>query len=480
LLGDAGYPTSSVDPDVSRDGDKVKLTWVMKLGPRVRVGPIFVRGNFKTTPETILEQIPLQPGGYLTTTAVERGQRNLGFLQLFNNASPISFPGKDEKREVVPMVVEVEERYEQYSVLHAGVGVSTEQKPPDSALPFGVYVRGGYENRNFWGHGWNAAANLTYGTSLLRGDLLFLDRRFFGTLFRFDVTLNYLQQETARLGDIRSGAGSIGFSREMYPGIDAGIHYNLRNTTHTEPLIRVAGPDETISSVRLGTTVGSLSANVEWLRMDNRLVPTRGFRINALAELALPALSAPLRPFPLDVGDDTFLKISVRSLSVIPIGRFLFLRHGFRFEQGFPLGGASLLPKVERYFAGGDTTIRGYQLDRARVEVVRYQDPSLGTGGIDRVDFRPLGGNLRILQNIDLLFPISPPWYGSVFIDNGVVADSLDGLKASAFRHGVGISPLLIRLPIGDVSLAWAWPLDPGPGDNTWTGVFHVNVGLLF
>jgi outer membrane protein assembly complex protein YaeT len=479
LLGDAGFPASSVDPDVNREGDRVHLTWVLKLGARVRVGPIFVRGNFKTTPETILEQIPLQTGMYLTTTAVERGQRNLGFLQLFNNASPISFPGKDEKRDVVPMVVEVEERYEQYSVLHAGAGVSTEQKPPDSALPFGIYVRGGYENRNFWGHGWNTAANLTYGTALLRGDLSFLDRRFFGTLFRFDVALNYLQQETARLGDIRSGAGSIGFSREMYPGVDAGIHYNLRNTTHTEPLIRVAGPDETISSVRLGTTVGSLSANVEWLRMDNRLVPTRGFRINALAELALPVLSAPLRPFPIDVGDDTFLKVSLRSLSVIPIGRFFFLRHGFRFEQGFPLGGASLLPKVERYFAGGDTTIRGFQLDRARVELLRYQDPSLANGDVSRVDFRPLGGNLRILQNIDLLFPISPPWYGSIFLDNGVVADSLDGLSPSAFRHGAGISPLLIRLPIGDVSLAWAWPLDPGPGD-TKIGVFHVNVGLLF
>jgi len=478
LLGDAGYSSASVDPDVNRTGDRVALTWVLKLGARVRVGPIFVRGNFKTTPETILEQIPLRSGNYLTTTAVERGQRNLGFLQLFNNATPISFPGKDDKRDVVPMVVEVEERYEQYSVLHAGAGVSTEQKPPNSALPFGVYLRGGYENRNFWGHGWNSAANLTYGTALLRGDLSFLDRRFFGTLFRFDVALNYLQQETARLGDIRSGAGSIGFSREMYPGVDAGIHYNLRNTTHTEPLIRVAGPDETISSVRLGTTVGSLSANVEWLRMDNRLVPTRGFRINALAELALPVLSVPLRPFPLDVGDDTFLKISLRSLSVIPIGRFLFLRHGFRFEQGFPLGGASLLPKVERYFAGGDTTIRGYQLDRARVEIVRYPDPSLG-GTINRIDFQPLGGNLRILQNIDLLFPISPPWYGSVFIDNGVVTDSLDGLSARAFRHGAGISPLLIRLPIGDVSLAWAWPLDPGPGD-TKIGVFHVNVGLLF
>jgi len=314
---------------------------------------------------------------------------------------------------------------------------------------------------------------------LLRGDLTFLDRRFLGTLFRFDITLQYLQQQTVRLGDVRSIAGSIGFSREMYPGVDAGIHYNLRNTTHTEPLIRVGGPDESISSVQLGTTVGSVSANIEWLRMDNRLVPTRGFRINALAELALPVLSAPLRPFPVDVGDDTFLKVSLRSLSVVPLGRFLFLRHGFRFEQGFPLGGASLLPKVERYFAGGDTTIRGFQLDRARIEILRFRNPSLGTGDIDSVEYRPLGGNLRILQNIDLLFPISPPWFGSVFMDNGVVADSLDGLSASAFRHGVGISPLLIRLPIGDVSLAWGWPLDPGPGD-TKIGVFHVNVGLLF
>jgi len=105
-------------------------------------------------------------------------------------------------------------------------------------------------------------------------------------------------------------------------------------------------------------------------------------------------------------------------------------------------------------------------------------DPVTG-GGLYRVEYHPLGGNMRILQNLDLQFPIAPPWYGSVFWDNGVVADSLDGLKASQFRHGVGVSPLLIRLPIGDISLAWGWPLDPGPGD-TKIGVFHINVGLMF
>ncbi len=74
------------------------LTWEVTLGPRMRVGPIFVRGNFVTKPRTILEQIRLRPGDYLGTTPVERSQRDIGFLQLFNNASPISFPGKDDAR----------------------------------------------------------------------------------------------------------------------------------------------------------------------------------------------------------------------------------------------------------------------------------------------------------------------------------------------------------------------------------------------
>jgi outer membrane protein assembly factor BamA len=245
--------------------------------------------------------------------------------------------------------------------------------------------------------------------------------------------------------------------------------------------LRVAGPDETQQSVTLGTTVGSVSANIQWLRLDNRLLPTRGFRVEAIAELALPALSIPLRPLPIDIGDDTFLKVGIHSLTVLPLGRFLYLKHGFRFDQGVPLGGASMLPKVERYFAGGDTTIRGYQLDRARTEVVEFPLVPIGTGGLGLygVEYRPLGGNLRILQNLDLQFPISPPWYGSVFMDNGVVADSLDGLTAARFRHGIGIAPVVIRLPIGDISLGWAWPLDPGPGD-TKIGVFIVNVGLQF
>jgi outer membrane protein assembly factor BamA len=468
LLGDAGYAVATAEPDVERVGNTVRVIWKIKTGPRIRVGPIFVRGNFVTDDETILEQIPIRSGDYLTTTAFERGQRNLGFLQLFNNASPISFPGKDEGQSVVPLVVEVEERYEQFNLLHLGAGVSSEQAPPDSSLPFGFYVRGGYENRNLLGHGWNSTVSVSWGTSLLRANANFLDRRFWGTLFRFDIAGQYFQQATLRLGYIRSWGGSIGFAREMLPGVDAGIHYNLRNTTHTEALIRLPGATERQRTITLGTPVGSISLNLQWLRLDNRLVPTSGFRIDASTEIAPRSLS-------FGYADVSFIKVGVRSMVVIPLLSWLSLRHGLRYDQGFPVGGESLLPKVERYFAGGDTTLRGFKLDRARIDDVRFPT---GTD-VEQVQYRPLGGNLRLLQNIDLQFPISIPWYGAVFLDNGVVADSFDKLSPSQVRHGIGVAPLIIKLPVGDLSFAWAWPLDPGPGD-TKIGVLHVNIGLLF
>ena len=366
------------------------------------------------------------------------------------------------------MVVEVEERYEQYNLLHLGFGVSTEQAPPDSSFPVGIYGRAGYENRNLLGHGWNLTSSIAYGTSLLRGNATFLDRRFWGTLFRFDISGQYLQQATVRLGDIRSWGGSIGFSRELYPGVDAGIHYNLRDTTYSEPLLRSSGPNEGQRSITLSTPVGSVSMNVQWLRLDNRLVPSRGFKLEASTEIAPRSLSY-------GYADVSFIKVSGRSTVVIPLLPWLSLRHGLRYDQGFPLGGESLLPKVERYFAGGDTTLRGFKLDRARVDTVTI--PTYGD--VSLVQYRPIGGNLRLLQNIDLQFPISVPWYGAVFLDNGVVADSFVGLSPSQFRHGVGIAPLIIKLPVGDLSFAWAWPLNPGPGD-TKIGVLHVNIGLMF
>ena len=468
-LEDEGYRYAQVEARTVRYGDQMHITWRVSLGPQVRVGPIFMRGNFLTTENTILTWAELRPGDILTTRGFERAQRNLALTQLFNNPNPISFPSAGADDPVVPMVIEVEERHDHYGVVRVGGGASTDQATPGSSFPVGVYGALGFEHRNLFGHGWTLTLLGNYGSSLKSATASLLEPRLFGSLVRMDIVASYLGIATLRLGDVRSGTGSLGFTREVYPGVDANIHYNLRNTSRTELLDRgsTSGTFLDQATVRIGTFLSSLSAGVEWRRLDHLLVPTQGFKVAAGVELALP-------DFSFGLGQASFIKTYGRGLSVVPLLRWLSLRYSIRYEQGFPLGGAALLPKVERYFAGGDTSIRGYQLDYALTETIATQGP----GGLIYVQYRPAGGNLRILQNIDLQFPLSPPLYGSIFFDSGMVGYSLDGISGSAFRHGVGFSPLLIRLPVGDVSLSFAVPLTRRPGDDTWRT--HFNVGLMF
>ena len=469
-LGDLGYRYAQVEAKADRHGDQIHVAWQVKLGPQVLVGPIFVRGNFHTTEKTIRTWAELRTGDILTTRGMERAQRNLALIQLFNNPNPVSFPGVSASDPILPMVVEVEERHDHFGVIRIGGGASTDQAPPESSFPhLGAYAAVGYEHRNLFGHGWTLTSQLAYGPSLTNVTASFLNPRFLGTLFRMEIIGGYLRQATLRLGDVHSGSGSFGFSREMYPGIDANVRYNLRNTSRTELLMRGADPGPFLdqTTVRISTFVSSLSAGVEWHRLDHVLVPSRGFKVAAGVEVALPALS-------LDAGHDTFVKLYGRGLSVVPLLPWLSLRYSIRYDHGLPIGGPALLPKVERYFAGGDTTIRGYQLDHALTETISAP----GVGGLNYVQYRPLGGNLRILQNIDLQFPISAPLYGSIFLDSGMLGYSLDDISASDFRHGVGFSPLLIKLPVGDLSLSFAIPLNRHPGDDTWRT--HFNVGLMF
>jgi outer membrane protein insertion porin family len=466
LLGDAGYPRATAEPSFERTGSRVRLTWQLQLGPALRVGPLFLRGNFLTSERTIRRWTLLRPGDPLTTTALERSQRNLALIQIFNNASPISFPPEAQAGNTLPMLVEVEERHDHWGMIRAGGGASTEQAAPGDLA--GFYGALGYEHRNLFGQGWLLVTRGELGTSLTRVHGQFTDPRFLGTLFRFNLSATYLKQATVRLGDIRSGGGTIGFAREMFAGVDASLTYGLRNTVRPEFLVRLPGPIAEQETVEIGTAVGSLTLGLDWQRLDNPLVPTRGFRVQTGVELALPTLS-------FGRGEDTFVKTTARALHVVPLTRRLGLRHSLRYDQGFPLGGASLLPKVERFFAGGDTTLRGFDLDRARMEEVSVEIAA----NTRLTQYRPVGGNLRLLHNIDLQLQIAGPWFGGLFFDTGVVADSLDALAARDFRHGAGVAPFMFRLPIGDISISWAWPLDPQAGDSR-IGRLHFNVGLLF
>ena len=95
----------------------------------------------------------------------------------------------------------------------------------------------------------------------------------------------------------------------------------------------------------------------------------------------------------------------------------------------------------------------------------------------------PQGGNVRLLHNIDLQvqvarffgFPISV----AVFLDTGIVTNSLRGFTVSQLRHSLGLGLLRWQLPVGFISVEYAIPLDPELGDDP-TGRLHFNFGFVF
>lgn len=468
LLGDAGYPEATVEPlPVDRGPTGKVIVYQIRLGPAQRIGELFLRGNFFTTEGTIRRWTLLEEGDPLTITALERARRNLALIQIIANPNPVRLVDEGDVGGIVPVLVEVEERHDHLGIVRIGGGASTEQAAPGE-FPLGAYGALGYEHRNLLGQSWLFTTRGEFGPSLKRIQLEFTNPRLLDTQFRLQFTGSYLSQLTLRLGDVTSGTGTLALVRELTAGVDLAFHYAWRSTARTEFLLRGGGPDSEQETGSIATHVGAVGLTLDWQRLDSPLVPTRGFKLQATLELARPELS-------LRLGEDTFLKAGVRMLNVLPLSRRVSLRHSIRYDQGFPLAGSSLLPKVERFFAGGDTTLRGFEVDRARTDRIKIQ---LGPD-VTRTQYRPLGGSLRVLDNLDLQVQILGPWFASVFLDSGVLADAFDELSPSRFRHGVGIAPAVIKLPVGDVSIAWGWPLDPEPGDSV-SGRLHFNVGLMF
>lgn len=468
LLRDQGYPYGTAVSEIEEEGNKRRIEWFLAPGQLATVGPIFIRGNFLTREQTILEWVTARPGDKLTTGTLEKGQRHLALLQYFTNASPLSFPGIEAGLKSVPLLIQVQERHDHYGVLRAGVGGATDQKAPDATFPLGLYFSGGYDHGNLLGRGYFLRSVGRWGQNLRSVSADFEDPRLAGTMFRLQVGANYLARKTERLGDTRVGTATISLLRQLFPGFDSFVRYQLRDSSGTEFLVRGPGADESQKTARIGALVGAAGLGFEWVQLDNRLAPRQGFKLDGFAELASPALS-------LGFGENTFAKVQLQALSVVPVTRRWSLRHSLRYAQGVPLDGSTLLPKTERFSAGGDITLRGYQFERARTEVREYPREN----GLSLVQFYPLGGNLRILSNLDLQAQISGAFYAGVFLDTGIVEDSLEAVQPRRFRHGAGVTPLVIKLPVGDLSLSWAWPLDPGPGDSR-LGRLHFNVGLMF
>ena len=104
------------------------------------------------------------------------------------------------------------------------------------------------------------------------------------------------------------------------------------------------------------------------------------------------------------------------------------------------------LPASERFFAGGDTTVRGFALDR------------LGTAEtLDPQGF-PQGGNGMAIFNLETRAPYWKNVQFVWFVDAGNIFSRVADIRLDELRVSSGVG-VRYRSPIGPLRVDWGWKL---------------------
>jgi outer membrane protein insertion porin family len=128
------------------------------------------------------------------------------------------------------------------------------------------------------------------------------------------------------------------------------------------------------------------------------------------------------------------------------------------------------LPASERFFSGGDTTVRGWGLDQ------------LGTPETIDANGFPVGGNAVLVLNVELRVPVWRDLGAVTFLDGGNVFRRIPDFDLGEIRGAVGFG-LRYRSPIGPLRLDLGFKLDrrllPNGQDERPTALF-VSLGEAF
>ncbi|HUR34617.1 MAG TPA: POTRA domain-containing protein, partial [Vicinamibacterales bacterium] len=421
-----GYQNVTVDtrPGFSADGTRADVVFSVREGTRVFVDHVLIVGNARTRTTTIERALRFKKGDPLGLEAISDSQRQLASLGLFRRARITQLGREDEVRRDV--LVSIEEA--PLTTVGYGGGFEVRSRVVRSAadptvaserLEFAPRASFEIGRRNLFGT--NRSVNLFTSASLHpRNSPVFANQdqsaassdssgygfpeyrtlgqfrqpRVLGSGADFRVTGTFEQQ-------IRS---SFNFSRRSVAAelavrlprnMSASGGYQIQRTRVFNQSVEVSQQrdiDRLFPKVRLSSFLGSMIRDTR----NDPVDPTAGLYLSANGQLAGKAIGS-------EVG---FVKsfFTAQAFRTLPGRRGVVFAASARLgaAAGFPnQAGSRDLPASERFFAGGDTTVRGFALDRLGVR----HDPARDSDTIDDAGF-PLGGNALVIVNGELRVPV--------------------------------------------------------------------------
>ncbi|MDN3509486.1 MAG: outer membrane protein assembly factor BamA [Candidatus Neptunochlamydia sp.] len=472
LYGKDGYIETDINYSLhlSRTVPVYNVDIRITEGEQFKIGLIRVLGNVSTNKNVILRESLLVPGEVFDSRRLKITQVRLEAMGYFKsvNVYPIKTPEDQELGENYrDVVIEVEETTTGNLSLFFGFSSSMKNLFGGLDLAENNFDHRGL--RNFWkglsnlrGAGEYAHARVQIGKKQQSYTVAWMDPYFRDSLWRFGVDLNYsktgIQSDNYR---VKSFGGSLFGSYPLTSYWTYGWKFRVRNS---DTYILKGKKDkfdykEAQKDLENNGSVTGLSSSFSFDSIDNAYKPHKGFRSYVELELAGVRRLARVRPndkkkhriFP-------FFKFAYLNNYYYPIWSkgTLKLKWEFRFACPFGNGQPDLLPLNERYFLGGETTVRGY---RPYILGPHYRASTLihGEKGPEKSD--PKGGISSTLLSIEYNQTIFKMLDLFTFIDGGSISSKYFDIPDLRMSCGAGARiELGNRLPI---TLGLGYPINP-------------------
>lgn len=497
-----GYPEVTVEPlpKAIDDGSKVELSFVIREGPEILIDHILIVGNDRTSRDTILREVTLKSGQPLSQEQEDETRRRITTLGLFRRVdiSYLQLPGEQNRRDVVITVEETPVTTISYGGgLEGGKRLVRSSETADAIEEFQVAPRGFFQvsRRNLFGKDRSidlftrvsfrpkgVSASPTAGANVVTNDggygfneyltrVTYGERRILGT--DADATISAGVEQAVRSSfDFNRRGASASITKRLTQslavsgryGIDRTRLLNIKSNFAAQPEI-----DRLFPRVRISSVAASLIRDTR----NDLLDPNTGLLIGTDTELAARGIGSEVGFLKTFLQGFAYRRLTPSSSTVIVLGARVGLATGFPREvdvNGEPTIVVQELPASERFFAGGDTTVRGFTLDR------------LGTPETIDQDGFPTGGNALIVLNAEARIPIRGSLGAVAFVDGGNVWRTVSDMDLAQMRGSVGFG-LRYRSPIGPIRVDLGIKLDRRmlpTGERERPTALHISLGQAF
>jgi translocation and assembly module TamA len=416
----ATWAGSGAEIDVT--SNEVRLFLVAESGPLFRFGELQIEGLVAHDAQTVAHLADTPRGAPVTETLLLDFQERLIKSGLFENVNVVLDP--DPSRATEARIV-ARLREAPLQVYTFGVGISSNNGPRVSVEH--VYRRV---------FGWAASAQNKIEWAELRqawdGELSShteagLHRNLIG------AAIENQESDSDTVLSVRVRAGRSNDRQRL----------ERLNFVEIERSVRT-----TVEDVQTEALAISLNSHAVLRRLDNVILPTRGFTLSLQGGVG--------RSDGTDASPGIFGRAYGRLTVYQPLGGSWYGQARLEAGEIF-LREGMVVPESQKWRAGGDESVRGYDYRSLGPEV----DGSVG------------GGTSVLTASIEVARPIlssMPSLWGALFVDAGNAANGFDEIEPFV---GAGAG-LRWRSPVGPLRLDLAW----GQEVRDWR--LHFSVGIAF